>query len=254
MGLVFLLLALLWGLLTLLLRLDREPAPAPEERGSRRRRPLPRFRWTNRGVRAGTVAAIGVGGCSPITIAVLRKCARQSARDAKPLAGEHSLRQPLGLERGATSRSRTGTRQALSAARGAVSTRGVCSRAGPKGSLNAPVHAEVGGKPSSSTCRSSADRFKVHVGGEEYDVRLSSDADLAEALITPAMVPARPSHAVPPPPRAGSPRPAGTRRCARRCRRARPRARRRARSPHPCPARSSSVEVGHDVSSAGRPW
>ncbi len=30
MGLVFLLLALLWGLLTVMLRLDRPPAPAPE--------------------------------------------------------------------------------------------------------------------------------------------------------------------------------------------------------------------------------
>jgi Na+-transporting methylmalonyl-CoA/oxaloacetate decarboxylase gamma subunit len=33
MGLVFLLLALLWGLLTLLLRLDREPTPQAAEGG-----------------------------------------------------------------------------------------------------------------------------------------------------------------------------------------------------------------------------
>jgi biotin carboxyl carrier protein len=57
---------------------------------------------------------------------------------------------------------------------------------------------EVGGKPYVIDVQEvTADRFTVHVGDEEYDVRLSSDADLAEALITPAMVPARPNHASP---------------------------------------------------------
>jgi biotin carboxyl carrier protein len=54
---------------------------------------------------------------------------------------------------------------------------------------------QVGGKPYVIDVQEvTADRFAVQVGGEEYEVRLSSDEDLAEALITPAMVPTRANH------------------------------------------------------------
>lgn len=42
-----------------------------------------------------------------------------------------------------------------------------------------------------------ADRFRVIVGGREYEVRLDEDEDLAEAAITPEIVPVAPS-AIPP--------------------------------------------------------
>lgn len=54
---------------------------------------------------------------------------------------------------------------------------------------------EVGGKPYVIDVQEvTADRFTVRVGEAEYEVRLSSDEDLAEALITPAMVPTRANH------------------------------------------------------------
>jgi glutaconyl-CoA/methylmalonyl-CoA decarboxylase subunit gamma len=60
---------------------------------------------------------------------------------------------------------------------------------------------EVGGKPFVIDVQEvAADRFLVHVGEEEYEVRLSSDEDLAEALITPEIVPTRANHTAPPAP------------------------------------------------------
>jgi glutaconyl-CoA/methylmalonyl-CoA decarboxylase subunit gamma len=57
---------------------------------------------------------------------------------------------------------------------------------------------EVGGKPYVIDVQEvTADRFTVRVGEAEYEVRLSSDADLAEALITPAMVSTRANHVAP---------------------------------------------------------
>ncbi len=76
---------------------------------------------------------------------------------------------------------------------------------------------EVGGKPYVIDVQEvTADRFTVQVGGEEYEVRLSSDEDLAEALITPAMVPARANHTS-----RGRPRGPGRRSVPRRSRRSR---------------------------------
>jgi len=55
---------------------------------------------------------------------------------------------------------------------------------------------EVGGKPFVIDVQEvTADRYRVLVGDQEYEVRLSSDEDLAEGLITPEMVPARGNHA-----------------------------------------------------------
>jgi len=57
---------------------------------------------------------------------------------------------------------------------------------------------EVGGKPYVIDVQEvTADRFAVHVGETEYEVRLSSDEDLAETLITPAMVSTRTNHVTP---------------------------------------------------------
>jgi biotin carboxyl carrier protein len=55
---------------------------------------------------------------------------------------------------------------------------------------------EVGGKPFVIDVQEiTADRYTVLVGDQEYAVRLSGDEDLAEASITPEMVPTRGNHA-----------------------------------------------------------
>jgi len=55
---------------------------------------------------------------------------------------------------------------------------------------------EVGGKPIVIEVQEiTADRYTVRVEGQEYEVRLSSDEDMTETLITPQMVPARENHA-----------------------------------------------------------
>ena len=55
---------------------------------------------------------------------------------------------------------------------------------------------EVGGKAFVVDVQEvTADRFTVLVEGQEYEVRLSSDEDMTETLITPQMVPARANHA-----------------------------------------------------------
>jgi biotin carboxyl carrier protein len=55
---------------------------------------------------------------------------------------------------------------------------------------------EVGGKSFVIDVQEiTADRYQVLVGDQEYEVRLSSDEDLAEALITPEIVPAHSNHA-----------------------------------------------------------
>ena len=55
---------------------------------------------------------------------------------------------------------------------------------------------EVGGKPFVIDVQEiTADRYQVLVGDQEYEVRLSGGDDLAEALITPEIVPARGNHA-----------------------------------------------------------
>ena len=64
---------------------------------------------------------------------------------------------------------------------------------------------EVGGKPIVIDVQEiTADRYVVRVEGQEYEVRLSSDEDVTETLITPQMVPARANHA---PADAPAPRP-----------------------------------------------
>ena len=77
---------------------------------------------------------------------------------------------------------------------------------------------EVGGKQYVIEVQEvTANRYQVFVGDQAYEVRLSSDEDLAEAQITPEMVPFRASHvpqatpstrqaaAAPPPPSAPPP-------------------------------------------------
>jgi biotin carboxyl carrier protein len=55
---------------------------------------------------------------------------------------------------------------------------------------------EVGGKPIVIEVQEiTADRYKVQVEGQEYEVRLSSDEDMTDTLITPQMVPTRAIHA-----------------------------------------------------------
>ena len=55
---------------------------------------------------------------------------------------------------------------------------------------------EVGGKPIVIEVQEiTADRYTVQVEGKEYEVRLSSDEDMTETLITPQMVPTRATHA-----------------------------------------------------------
>jgi biotin carboxyl carrier protein len=76
---------------------------------------------------------------------------------------------------------------------------------------------EVGGKSIVVEVQEvTADRYTVRVEGQEYEVRLSSDEDVTETLITPQMVPARtnpaavsaPRTVAPPPPSpAASPSP-----------------------------------------------
>jgi biotin carboxyl carrier protein len=74
---------------------------------------------------------------------------------------------------------------------------------------------EVGGKPIVIEVQEvTADRYTVRVEGQEYEVRLSSDEDVTETLITPQMVPTRANHApaavsaprsvAPPPPSAAA--------------------------------------------------
>jgi biotin carboxyl carrier protein len=54
---------------------------------------------------------------------------------------------------------------------------------------------EVGGKPFVIDVQEvAADRFTVLVEGQEYEVRLSSDEDVAEAQITPEIVQGRGAH------------------------------------------------------------
>ena len=54
---------------------------------------------------------------------------------------------------------------------------------------------EVGGKPIVIEVQEvTADRYTVRVEGQEYEVRLSSDEDVSETVITPQMMPARGNH------------------------------------------------------------
>jgi biotin carboxyl carrier protein len=54
---------------------------------------------------------------------------------------------------------------------------------------------EIGGKPFVVDVQEvTADRYTVLVGDQAYEVRLSSDEDLAEASITPEIVPIRGNH------------------------------------------------------------
>jgi Na+-transporting methylmalonyl-CoA/oxaloacetate decarboxylase gamma subunit len=79
MGLVFLLLALLWGLLTVLLRLDREPSSGDIAEGGRTDRPAA---VTPRGMAPELFAAIGVAVLTHQS--VLRKRAAPSMRSHWP--------------------------------------------------------------------------------------------------------------------------------------------------------------------------
>jgi biotin carboxyl carrier protein len=63
---------------------------------------------------------------------------------------------------------------------------------------------EVGGKPIVIEVQEvTADRYMVRVEGQDYEVRLTSDEDVTDTVITPQMVPARGNHvsAAPPAPR-----------------------------------------------------
>ncbi len=69
---------------------------------------------------------------------------------------------------------------------------------------------EVGGKPFVVEVQEvTADRYTVRVEGQDYEVRLSSDEDVTETVITPQMMPTRGNHAPAPVPRpAAAPPPA----------------------------------------------
>lgn len=68
---------------------------------------------------------------------------------------------------------------------------------------------EVGGQPFVVDVQEvTADRYTVLVGDQAYEVRLASDEDMAEALITPEIAPTRGNHALGPGP---SVRPAASR-------------------------------------------
>ncbi len=65
---------------------------------------------------------------------------------------------------------------------------------------------EVGGKPIVVEVQEvTADRYMVRVEGRDYEVRLSSDEDVTETVITPQMMPTRGNHT---PATAPTPRPA----------------------------------------------
>src|SRR5512139_4086095 len=54
---------------------------------------------------------------------------------------------------------------------------------------------EVGGKPIVIEVQEvTADRYTVRVEGQDYEVRLTSDEDVTDTVITPQMVPARGNH------------------------------------------------------------
>jgi biotin carboxyl carrier protein len=54
---------------------------------------------------------------------------------------------------------------------------------------------EVGGKPIVIEVQEvTADRYMVRVEGQDYEVRLSSDEDMSETVITPQILPARANH------------------------------------------------------------
>ena len=114
MGLVFLLLALLWGLLTVLLRLDREPPSGEIAEGRRIDRPAAVI---PRGMAPELFAAIRRRGAHP---SIGPEKAGGSIH-AKPLAGEHSLRQPLGLRRPPPTDAKLASGQAVGA-RGGTSS------------------------------------------------------------------------------------------------------------------------------------
>jgi len=71
---------------------------------------------------------------------------------------------------------------------------------------------EVGGKPIVIEVQEvTADRYMVRVEGRDYEVRLSSDEDVSETVITPQILPARANHvsaaAAAPAPRSAPPPP-----------------------------------------------
>jgi biotin carboxyl carrier protein len=69
---------------------------------------------------------------------------------------------------------------------------------------------EVGGKAFVIEVQEiTADRYTVLVEGQEYEVRLSSDEDVAEASITPEIVPSRGTHPPPPTVRPAAPAQSG---------------------------------------------
>jgi biotin carboxyl carrier protein len=60
---------------------------------------------------------------------------------------------------------------------------------------------EVGGKPYVVDVQEvTADQYRVEVEGQEFEVRLSGDADLVEAPVTPEILPARGANHHPPQP------------------------------------------------------
>jgi glutaconyl-CoA/methylmalonyl-CoA decarboxylase subunit gamma len=69
---------------------------------------------------------------------------------------------------------------------------------------------EVGGKPIVIEVQEvTADRYMVRVEGQDYEVRLSSDEDLSETVITPQILPTRANHTstAPPAPQSAAPLP-----------------------------------------------
>ena len=211
MGAVFGLLALLWGVLTLVMRFDRPGGRAgcralrhDRDDGTGRRR-----RWRARRDAATLRASGRRHGCGPDRRD--RRCdagaQRQTAAgggpgDAQLLAGQPCSTPRAGWRAGECGR----------------------TRAGCEGDGDAALHR------STSVARTfaidieelAADRFNVVVDGETYEVQLSGDEDLPDAAVTPLPAPsgaagqAPAESAAPPVRKAATPRAAASQPAARR--------------------------------------
>ena len=178
MGLVFALLALLWGLLTLVLRLDVALPIGDRTRG----RTLPASAGS--AAAGDATSARRCGGCqradgmpadlvAAIMVAVLTHRAdapaRSRAGDAQLLARQPALRVALGRD----------------------GPRAPESQLAAERKIMRRYTLDIGGREFSIDVQElAADRFEVVVGDETYDVTLAGDEDLPEAMITPGFAPA----------------------------------------------------------------
>ena len=180
MGLVFGLLALLWGLLTLVQRWDRPAVTAPV---------LEAAPVVDEGMDPALVAAIVTAAAG----APRQPAARSGAGDAQPLAGQPAVCLALGGGRAHAAEPEL-------AATGAVMRRYTLGI----GAREFVVDVQ----------ELDADRFEVVVGEERFEVTLHGDEDLPEARVAAGAGGHRGQHRPPAPaaavPRVARPRAAGT--------------------------------------------